>query len=361
MTDPRIDALVASADPLGAARLDAPALESAGAELRQAIARTPHDAPAPLPRRPRWAGSRLAVRTAVVAVLGAAAIAVAASVGVDRLGGGTQPAWAAELVRVAEASPRILVGAEGWALVRADEFTEGEGEITFARGADRADLRWNPDDDHRRLVEDRRASADLDTTAPVLGGTAVVIRYTDSNAYVAMWRQGGSSLEFRDDATTLEDFTALLASLRVASVDEWLGAMPESVVRPDARAAAVQEMLAGIPIPPGFDLAGLRAGDGLVRDRYQLGARVSGAVACAWIGRWVAARESGDAAGAEAAVAAMATAREWPVLLAMKAEGDYPEVLWELAAAMPEDAAVSGGRPMTIAESYEAALGCPLP
>ena len=360
MTDSRIDALVASADPLGAARLDAPALESAGAELHEAIARTPHDAPAPPPRRTRWAGSRLAVRTAAVAVLGAAAIA-GASVGMGKLGDGAPPAWAAELVRVAEASPRILVGAEGWALVRADEFTEGEGETTFARGDDRADLRWNPDGDHGRLVEDRRASADLDTTAPVLGQTAVVIRYTDSNAHVAMWRQGGSSLEFRDDDTTLEAFTALLASLRVASVDQWLGAMPESVVRPDARAAAVEEMLAGIPIPPGFDLAALRAGDGLVRDRYQLGARVSGAVACAWIGKWVAAREAGDTAGVQAAVAAMATAREWPVLREMDAEGAYPEVLWELAAAMPSNGTVPGGRPMTIAESYEAALGCPLP
>jgi hypothetical protein len=359
MTDPRIDALVAAADPLRAGRLDTPAVEAAGAGLRDAIARTEPLA-APAPRRPRWTGSRLALRTAAVAVLGAAAIA-GATVGIGRLEGGTPPAWGAQLVRVAEASPRILVGAEGWALTRADEFRVGEGETSFGRGEDRADLRWTPDRDHRRLVADRRASADLDTTAPVLGRTAVVIRYTDSNAYVAMWRQGGSSLEFRDDDTTLEAFTALLGSLRVASVDEWLGAMPESVIRPDAHAAAVEEMLAGIPIPPGFDLAALHAGDGLVRDRYQLGARVSGAVACAWIGRWVAAREAGDAAGVRASVDAMATAPQWPILNEMNAEGDYPEVLWELAAAMPGDGTVSGGKPMTIAASYESALGCPRP
>jgi hypothetical protein len=361
VTDPRIDALVSASDPIRAGRLEHPALASAASELRAAIT-SAAPAPAPAaPRLPRWAGSRLAVRTAAVAVLGAAVIAVAASSGVGPFGDGAPPAWGAELVRVAEASPRILVGADGWTLTRADEFRVGEGETTFGRGEDRVDLRWTPERGFRELVRDRRAGADFETTAPVLGRTATVIRYTDSSAYVAMWRQDGSSLELRDDDTTLEAFTALLGSLRGASVDEWLGAMPESVVRPDAYAAAVDEMLAGIPIPAGFDLAALRRGDGLVRDRYQLGARVAGAVACAWIDRWVAARKAGDAAGAAAATEAMATARGWPVLLEMNAEGDYPEVLWELASAMPNDGTVPGGKPISLENAYVEGLGCPLP
>ena len=52
-------------------------------------------------------------------------------------------------------------------------------------------------------------------------------------------------------------------------------------------------MLAGVPHPEGFDIVALQSGDG-IRDRYQLGAQVAGAVACAWIEQWVDARRAGD-------------------------------------------------------------------
>ena len=88
---------------------------------------------------------------------------------------------------------------------------------------------------------------------------------------------------------------------------------------------------------------------------------MAGAVACAWIGRWLEATDAGNRVAASAAVAAMATSHRWAVLKEMNREGAYPEVLWELADAMPADAPVSGGRPLTIRESYGAALGCPTP
>ncbi|MGH3059400.1 MAG: hypothetical protein ACRDPP_14355 [Gaiellaceae bacterium] len=37
---------------------------------------------------------------------------------------------------------------------------------------------------------------------------------------------------------------------------------------------------------------------------------------------------------------------------------ESPEVLWELAAAMETSGPVPAGRPMTVEETYEAALGC---
>src|SRR4051794_6707730 len=51
--------------------------------------------------------------------LAAAAVAVAALLLVDR---GGDRAWAAPLVRVAQAAPRLLVGEPGWKVTRADEF-----------------------------------------------------------------------------------------------------------------------------------------------------------------------------------------------------------------------------------------------
>src|SRR5918995_455394 len=95
-----------------------------------------------------------------------------------------------------------------------------------------------------------------------------------------------------------------------------------------------------------------------VTDRYQLGAKVAGAVACAWLDQWVDAMSNGNNGRAQEAVAAMTTSHNWAILLEMDEAGDYPEVLWELADAMADNASVSGGRPMSIEESYESALGC---
>jgi hypothetical protein len=55
----------------------------------------------------------------------------------------------------------------------------------------------------------------------------------------------------------------------------------------------------------------------------------------------------------------MATTSSWPVLREMEDEGDYPKIVREYAAAMAGDGLVPAGRPMTVEESYAAALGCP--
>jgi hypothetical protein len=46
------------------------------------------------------------------------------------------------------------------------------------------------------------------------------------------------------------------------------------------------------------------------------------------------------------------------VLQEMDDEGDYPEVVWEYADALATNASVSGGKPLTVEESYASALGC---
>ncbi len=45
-------------------------------------------------------------------------------------------------------------------------------------------------------------------------------------------------------------------------------------------------------------------------------------------------------------------------LLEMDVEGDYPEVLWELAAAMAGKGTVPAGRQMSVEEVAPASLGC---
>jgi hypothetical protein len=145
--------------------------------------------------------------------------------------------------------------------------------------------------------------------------------------------------------------------LRAVDVDRWLSAMPASVVTPESRPEVARQMLADVPQPEGFDVSALEQGSGKVRDHYQLGAEVTGAVACAWIGQWVDAKRAGDDSAVREAAGAMATSHTWAVLKEMTDEGDYPEVLWQYADAMAGGAA-AGEKQVPIEQSYRSALGC---
>jgi len=300
-------------------------------------------------------------RRASLLVAATAAAAAAALVGLtlsDR-GGGT--AWAAALVRVAQTAPRLLVDTPGWHVVRADEFGVGTGEMTFADGVRQLDLHWQRGADLGSNLGDPRSGAESLGTTPVEGTEARLFRYGGSDDYVAAWSQGDYGLQARGVASDLATFTALVRTLHEVDVDTWLSAMPESVVRPAGRSKVVLELLDGVPLPPGFDVATLLRGyDGVVVDRYQLGAKVAGSVACAWLDRWVAARRAGDDGGVRQAVGALATSHDWRVLHDMQAEGgDYSRVLWEYADAAASNAPITAGKKLTIEGSYRAALGCP--
>lgn len=98
--------------------------------------------------------------------------------------------------------------------------------------------------------------------------------------------------------------------------------------------------------------------DGPLRERYQLGAEVAGAVACAWIDRWVDATERGDQGAAAAAAASLNTSREWKILQEIAEFGAYPQVLWEYVDAVNGDGTVTGGSELSVESSYRPALGC---
>ena len=233
--------------------------------------------------------------------------------------------FAEAAIRAAESSPRLLV--EGWEVTRVDEWSAGRGEMTFARDGrtlDCAGATGPLKDGIERVGEhvhrDRRPPAR--TISSRAGTTCCARRRALAEAFVE----------------TLED-------IHRVGAEGWLEALPDSAVAPRAQAATVQEMLRGIPVPPGF-VAPEETGE--TRDRYQLGAKVAGAVACALIER-----------GGKEAVEALASSRSWPILLEMNAEGDYPEVVWQYADALNGTGDVPAGKPgVTVEESYRGALGC---
>jgi hypothetical protein len=301
--------------------------------------------------RRRTTRRRRAIAVSVVAPI-AAALAVASTL----IGAGGETAWASA-VEVARAAPRLLVGEPGWKVARADEFSVDYGEMTFAQGARRLDLQWEAVSAADPGIDKRSTELAELGAVTVAGDRARLFRYPGTNDFVALWLRNGRMVRARELAPSLAAFTATVVSLRKVDIDAWLASMPESVVKPADRSEIVSEMLFGVPLPDNFDAAALRRGDA-IRDRYQLGAQVSGAVACAWIGQWIDARRAGDDRGTRQAVVAMATSHRWPILHEMNEEGDYPEVLWEYADAMATDGIVLGGKPLTIEESYADALGC---
>ena len=123
------------------------------------------------------------------------------------------------------------------------------------------------------------------------------------------------------------------------------------------RAAVKAGTELGIAAKKIMDAGGLVSDEiiiGLVKDRYQLGAAVTGAVACSWFGLWGEARRQDDAATVQEAIEAMATAKDWPILHEMDQTGDWPYFVEQAAEAMP------GGlvRTTPLEEAVPTSLGC---
>lgn len=309
---------------------------------------------------PGWATRlgrpRIALR--VGAVLSVAAVAAALILSGNEPGGDDTAgvAYAAQWIRIAEENPRLLVTASGWEVTRADESKPDYGEMTFTRGSDDLDLHWYPIESYADFFRDRAADDASVTEIEVLGRTATLFEDGYDN-YSAMLRPGGDTfVEIRSDydrTMDREEFLALLDTIEAVDVNTWLAALPASVVQPVDRVATVKDMLEGVPVPPGLDLDSLAQGD-TARDRYQLGALVTGAVTCAWLERRMSGLQAGDSAKVKEAEDALATATKWPILLEMRDQGGWSQEIWDWAA----DGHGSSGFGRNSTERPVGALGC---
>jgi hypothetical protein len=249
--------------------------------------------------------------------------------------------------------PRLLPGGD-WEVTRVDEWQAGSGEMTFARADGRElELSWGPTAEMKVGGAEQRESYEL--AFGTADGFQAEVRKVPGDGYTADWVDGDTTVVARGEAESAAAFAGLVQSLHEVGFDEWRRALPPSAVTPAERLDAVEEMLAGLPLPPGLDTEALRSGS-TTRDRYQLSAQVAGAVVCGWIGAWADAKADGDERGMARAADALATSREWPVLREMDAEGDYPEVVWQYADAVAADGTVVGGKTLKVEESYKAAL-----
>lgn len=255
--------------------------------------------------------------------------------------------------------PLLLVGHDGWDVVRANQYEWDEGEVVFSNGERDLELTWRPAAQHDGYVEDRAADAADSWDVEIARRHGKLFRYDRTTDFTTLWVDGDLSLELRGVFEDVHAYRAVAETLDRVDEETWLAALPDETVAPDERPAAVDEMLRDVPVHPDVRVAELKESRA-VNDRYQVGAEVSGAVACAWIRQWVEATAAGDDAAARDAVDAMASSRRWAILREMEPQGGWPDVLWEYAAAMRGDGSVNGGAgEMSIESTYRNAFACP--
>lgn len=285
-----------------------------------------------------------------IALSGAAAAAVAA-VGaiavVDHLGSTDDPAasaFSAKLVAKAERNPRILLDAPGWTVDTVYGFGDEEGTLRFVNGDAELELNWRPVASYNDYFQDREDNSSIGhRNTRLFGQEARLFTYSATDHATMLKPDGRSFVELRGQGMNRRVYLAVTAQLRQVGVQQFLEAMPVSVVVPGAEGEAAQKVLADIPVPPGFTFRPT----GEVGDAYQFGAGVTGQVFCAWSSYY----RTGDQRAKDETVEALDSSHEWKVLNDMDAEGDYPDVIWEYADRF------AAGEPVSKRE-VEQGLGC---
>jgi hypothetical protein len=295
----------------------------------------------PAPRRTRW-----------LAPLAAAAV-------VAGLAGGTlwwQQHRAAQddSNRVATLGlPRgraVVLDAPGWKV----DSLGGDG-VRFRKGAANLEITSYAAKNYDSYVTDREHL--VDPPAPgapvtVLGRAGQLWAYSHDDHTVIREVEDGHLLELRGQGMDQGAFLALLGRLRMTSDAAFDAALPDDYVTQDERTAAAQRIVDDIAAVSGAgfpDGASLQPGDGESKDRYQFGAEVVGAYTCAWLESYGNARAHDQGGQVSEALRVLGTSHDWPILEEMDKDGDYPEVLWQIA-----DEAKAGD----LQPGYRDGLGC---
>ncbi|WP_107705322.1 hypothetical protein [Nocardioides allogilvus] len=329
-------------------------LSRARAELLEDImATTPVESSSPV-RRPRRRGTLIAVGTAAATV--AALFAVPAL-----LDSADEPAKDSSSVAgqqtgeksdtTAEQSPAAATGDRivlpGWSVGYTSE-TDAERETEFVKGAQSVSVHQRAAKYYADYLEDRRHITTPPTDGEpvsVLGKDAQLWAYSADDHTAMAEVEGPWHVEVRGSGMDKAAFVALLEQLAYVTDGEFEAALPPEFVTRGEQAAAISEMLAGVTVPEGFTAPKTQE-----KDPYQLGAKVAGAAACAWLDIFAEAKSDGDRARADHAAAVLGESFTWQVLTDMNAEGDYPEVVWDYAERVQRG---------EVPEGYRQGLGCP--
>ena len=179
----------------------------------------------------------------------------------------------------------VVLDAPGWQV----DSLGGDG-IRFRNGDAELEITSYAAKQYDSYVTDREHI--VDPPAPgepieVLGRPAQMWAYSADDHTAIREVQDGHWMEFRGGgASTRTAYLALLGQLRMTSDAEFNAALPDDYVTEGERAGAAEQLLGEIQAVSG---AGFPRGqtlpfaEGDAKDRYQFGAEVAGAYACAWL------------------------------------------------------------------------------
>jgi hypothetical protein len=350
MTDNLLDQLVRSADPhhTGAVR----DLRGADRDLLEEIISTPAVTPITSRRRKRLA---------VVGLAAATVLAVAVSVPTlledsdkpghtVQVGGGTDRiVYSDAAVAVAKNNPRLLIDEPGWKVTTVYGFAKDSGTINFHNRDRDVEMNWYPADSYQSYFDDRTEVSKRESIT-IDGQPGSRVSYSPTDIAAMLEPEGRTFVEIRTSGKFADtaDVLRLFGRIKHVSVATWLAAMPPEVVIPGEATKDRDEILADIPLPPGFKKGVVKPG---TNDLYQFGEPIVSRVVCGWLGEWGRASAAGDRTAEKQAVAALASARGWHVLDEMHKASDVPEMYWRLADTVKID-----DNPRTYQENF----GCPL-
>ena len=255
---------------------------------------------------------------------------------------------------------RAVLDLPGWTVNHVEDSARYDsGEISYSQGDQELTLRWSPAESYADYVDDREHI--LDPPAPgepieVLGLPAQLWAYSSIDHTVIREVQDGHWLEIRGGGMGKQAFVALLGQTGLATLEDFEALLPEEFVTTAERPAAVRAILDGIASTLGPDHGLTPSGTPEPElttqesDPYDLGADVSGAVACTWLDAYTAGplgrRRHCRHRRRRGAGHRRTTGRSWST---WRARATIPAVLWEFA----DDAAA--GRPVP---GYRSGLGC---
>ncbi len=250
-------------------------------------------------------------------------------------------------LKAAQEHPRLLIDEPGWKAISVYGFAEENGSIEFQNGDRSLQMNWYPDEQYQHYYDDRLHVSKPEVTT-VANRPASIFTYSKNDMSAMLEPQDGTFVELRTGGNwTRATFDEILTHVIKVDAKSFLKALPPEIVTPGDVREEAAKILADVPSPPGFDVSVLdNAG---ANDPYQFGAAVAGRVTCDWIAEWIRADSAGDHQAVKQAAAALRSSHQWKVLHDMNDEGDYPEVVWEIA-----DKVADGDVP----KWYKDGLGC---
>ena len=321
------------------------------AELLEEIVGTPVSADAPERERDDRAPSRRpwlapAAAAAVVAALVTGSAWWAGSIH-------TSP----DLRPPAAASPqpgayRAVLEADGWTLDSAYEDSHGKtGEVGYRDGGATLKIDWYPASGYDERYDNRRGITDPPSDGrpvDVLGLPSRMWAYSADDHTVLRPVENRHFLEIRGSGMDAQDFTNLLARIRLVDTDGFDASLPRNFVSKADRSSRVAAVLDGIGKYAHPLLPATVSRDSVTSeqsDPVQVGSDVANQVTCAWLAQYAEASRTGDQAGAQEAVDVMKTSRRWPVLRKLKTKSDVPEWVWAVTDEMSSGHVPQGWKP----------------